>query len=611
MGKVPGGFFAWAVLAAALALAFFPVVAGKQTLLPHQPGVMSDGPYLYPGPRPIPAVFDPASSALNDLPVTRLISEYWRRGKPPLWNPYVGCGAPILAKLDSASCSPMRLPLYLYPVPAVWNAFYLGRLLLAGGLTFHLGRALGLAAVPALGAGIAYMLGGYLVLSLNLHHLDVDVVLPGLLLAVDRLIAVPSILALAGCALFFWQMCLGNNPQPLVVGFLFMAALAALRMARLPAKTARRRGILVALGLAAGGAGALFQWLPFMEFLSRAWHAHVPGGARSAAGSLPLSSALDLPGFWAAKWCDPPAFYYAGLLVCLLACAGAARLIGMRGAPSRAGRDAVALLAVVVALELAKIFGAPGLGALAFLPVIGNVWLVKYAAPLFLSLALLAGFGIAAAASRLAPRSPSLQAVIQTALVLLVWGELALLRPGPHPGTHDPLRPAPYINWLIAKQARDPDARVCGIGNVLMPNMATAFHLRDVRIEASLIDREQRRLLFDGLSAPKPAKLATFVTVDRIDSARVRLLRRLGVRYLIAEKGWSPPADLAGCFTTDYDEEVRIFRLSGAGKFPGFAPRGARWFSIGLWASLVLGPGFLAAGMVMLGRGKGTRPKTS
>ena len=77
----------WLAIGALLALTFLPVVLGRQTLLPHHPGVMPDGPYGYPGPRPRPAVFDPAASAIKDVPLTALISRFWRRGEAPLWNP--------------------------------------------------------------------------------------------------------------------------------------------------------------------------------------------------------------------------------------------------------------------------------------------------------------------------------------------------------------------------------------------------------------------------------------------------------------------------------------------------------------------------------------------
>ncbi|MEK7765200.1 MAG: hypothetical protein AAB368_03080, partial [bacterium] len=81
---------AWVLLGALLAAAFLPVVAGRGTLLPIQPGVLPDGPWDYPGPRPRAAVFDPAASALSDLPLTALASRAWRAGALPFWNPFAG-----------------------------------------------------------------------------------------------------------------------------------------------------------------------------------------------------------------------------------------------------------------------------------------------------------------------------------------------------------------------------------------------------------------------------------------------------------------------------------------------------------------------------------------
>src|SRR6185503_14854866 len=97
-------------LGAVLAVAFFPVVAGRQTLLPIDAGVMPDGPWGYAGPRPAPAVYDPAASAIKYVPVTALVSRLWRRGELPFWNPYCGGGVPLWANGEAFACAPLRLP---------------------------------------------------------------------------------------------------------------------------------------------------------------------------------------------------------------------------------------------------------------------------------------------------------------------------------------------------------------------------------------------------------------------------------------------------------------------------------------------------------------------
>ena len=571
----------WLALGALLAAAYMPVVAGRQTLLALDAGVMPDGPYGYTGPRPAPAVFDPAASAIKYVPYMKPASESWRRGEVPFWNPYNGGGVPFWANGEAFACAPLRGPLYVSPTPAVWNAYYLGRLLLAGGLTFSLALALGLAWLPAVTAGAAYMLGGYVVLGLNLFHLDVDAVLPGLLLALEMLLRRRSHAAFALAGLASWVMCLGGSQQALVADLILAAAWVLVR--------GRGRGARLRAGwaVACGAAGALPHWLPFAELLSRAHHLHGEGSLRAGAAVLPLASLSCLPGPWAAVAGAPP-FYYMGGAVGLLALAGG-WLAWAR--PDRAA-PAFRLLGVAAAAELAVIFVAPVAGLVGRLPLLGLVWWAKYAAPLFLGVALLAGYG----AGRLAGRRLGMAGL----LALAVCAELVALRPGPFPAPHDPLRPAPYIGWLQARLAREPGWRICGVGNVLMPNMAAAFRLPDVRLEDTLIDRDQYRILFDGLSAPKPPRLSMFITLDAMDARRLATLRGLGVRYLLSARDWRPPASVASALSRVYRDEIAIWRVSGAKSFAGFPERGRRWFRAGCLAGGILGPGLLLAGLLLL-----------
>jgi len=582
----------WVLLGVLLAAAFAPVVAGRQSLLALDAGVMPDGPYGYDGPRPVPAVLDPAASAIKYVPYTKLVSDMWRRGEVPFWNPYNGCGVPLWANGEAFACAPLRLPLYVSPSPAVWNAYYLLRLWLAGGLALSLALGLGLGFLPALSAGAAYMLSGYLVMGLNLFHLDVDVLLPGLLLALDRLCRSRSRVAFAGAAAFAWAMCLGGSQQALLVDLVLAAAWVLVRAG---GRAALVRAVLAA---ACGAVGALPHWLPFLELLRRSYHLHGIEGLRTGASVLPISSLTALPGPWASAAAGAVPFYYAGAAVCALAIAGAWLAWGAapRSAAGRMTAIAFRILAVAALLELAKIFGAPGSGLVGSLPVAGLVWWGKYTAPLFLALAMLAAYAI----ERLTTGSTRAVPWTRLALVAAVAAELVWLRPGPHPAPHDPLRPAPYIGWLQERIAREPGWRICGVGTVLIPDMAAAFRLPDVRLEDTLIDRDQYRLLFDGISAPKPPRMSMFITLDALDRRRLDSLRGLGVRYLLAARDWRPAASVAPALGRVYDREIAIWRVSGAKPFAGFPERGRGWFRAGCIAGATLGPGLLLAGLVLL-----------
>ena len=577
------------VLGLLLAITFLPVTTGRQSLLPIQSGVLPDGPFGYTGPRPAPAVFDPAASAIKYYPLTKYASECWKQGALPFWNPFAGGGTPLLANAENFALAPLRLPLYASPTPAMWNAWWLARLLLAGGLAFLLALRLSLPFLPALTAGTAYMLSGYMVLSLNLFHLDVDIILPGFLLALDILLVTPSRTAFLASTAAWWLMCLGGSQQALAVDFVLALAWAAVRLARIPQIKRSATVRLVGLVLAAGIAGAMVHWAPMFELMFRSHHLHSAGSGRSGIAAIPPSSMLNLPGNWAATGNSIP-FYYAGLSVLLLAVFGA--ISAWRG--KSAGRGPFLLLSGTVVVELAKIFGFPGFAILGSLPLFELVWWVKYCAPLFLALALLAGFGAGALTAMSGRKSSEFAAVV---ILALVWGELTLLRPGPHAAPHDPLTPAPYVQYLQKQQALAPDKYLCGIGTAFMPMTATAFHLKDIRMEDTLIDGDQYKTLYEGFSAPKAPRYSMFMTLDTLDRRRLEILRKLGVRWLVAEPGWKPLPALAGQLEPGYQGEMNVWLVSGSRVFHGFPPRGKTAFLLGLWITLLITPGLVMAGL--------------
>lgn len=584
--KVAAG---WVVLAGLLAAAFWPVVVHRQTLLPLQALVHPDGPWGYRGPRPAPAYADDAGSALVDVPVTALVSDEWRHGRIPLWNPYQGAGAPLLASPVMMACSPMRALLYWSPTPRAWDLFYLARLLVAGGWTFTLCLLLGMGFVPALVGGVAYMLSGYLVWNLNMSHLDVEVWLPGLLTGYELLRsgAPRSGFLLASAA--GWQMALGGNPQALLLDGLLAAGWLLVRVRSMPSAGRSRVAVAAALACGVSAGAALFHWLPFLEFFRRAHHIHVPGGSRSSSAFEPPRALLSLLGGWAMERWHAPYFCHAGVGVLVLAAvAGAASL-------ARRGSALQRYLAAVVVLELAKIFGVPLVNAACRLPVLEMVWFVKYVAPLVLALAILAGGGAATAAAY-APRR--LRGAARCVLLAVVWGELAWLRPGPHPAPHDPLSPPPYIGWLSERVRLEPGIRVCGLAGALLPNAGSAFRLPDVQLLEALVDERQFDRLRRTLSTDGAGGNEMSLILWNLPARRVTALAGLGVRYLVTRPAWRPETGSGSSLTRVYHREVAIWRLSGTRRFEGFAQRGRRAFAFGLWASGVVGLGVLVVGVL-------------
>jgi hypothetical protein len=362
-----------AILAVVLAAAFAPVFLRQATLVPHAPGVFHDGPSDY-GTAPPLSVQDPWASVWMEMPLARLVREEVREGRPPLWNPHTACGMPLAAGLHAQAFSPVRWPLFLNPRPEFWDLFFLARLLAAGLLAALLCRHLGMGPPAALAGGCGYMLGGYLIAYLNVFHLDVDVFMPGLILCLARTAAGAGVGWSVGAALIWAQMLLGGNPQAAAVDFGF-AVLFVFVLTRRQGGWIRQMtplGWLVPVLIGSALAAPLL--LPFAEFFKSAFHVHQENvGAWWGGTILPWQGfpAVVVPTSFGPVF-KPQGFAvqallpYMGLSVPLLAVQG----IGW-GSP--VARRVSWLLAAVVVLELAKIYGVPPLSWLGRLPGLGLI----------------------------------------------------------------------------------------------------------------------------------------------------------------------------------------------------------------------------------------------
>jgi len=100
---------------------------------------------------------------LQFVPWQRMAAEMWRAGHLPLWNPLVGCGAPLAANYQTAAFYPLNALYLLLPaeIALSWTtAFHLA---LAGWGMYAWGRAVGLDRFPALIGALALEGSGFLV----------------------------------------------------------------------------------------------------------------------------------------------------------------------------------------------------------------------------------------------------------------------------------------------------------------------------------------------------------------------------------------------------------------------------------------------------------------
>jgi len=100
---------------------------------------------------------------LQFVPWQRMAAGMWRAGHLPLWNPLVGCGAPLAANYQTAAFYPLNVLYLLLPaeVALSWTTAF--HLTLAGWGMYRWGRAVGLDRFPALIGALALEGSGFLV----------------------------------------------------------------------------------------------------------------------------------------------------------------------------------------------------------------------------------------------------------------------------------------------------------------------------------------------------------------------------------------------------------------------------------------------------------------
>ena len=207
------------------------------------------------------------------LPNAEFAARRLASGQLPLWNPQQGLGAPFLATLQAGVFYPPNALHALLPSPAAFVVLAAAHLALAVVLAGLLAGAFGAGALGSAVAGVAY--GASLQVVVGIWSPPVLYTVawaPGVLLAVDRVIAGPSVargVALAGVVAL-----------SLLAGWAYAFAIVALGAALyagglLAAGALRGRGsplralAVLALGGLAGVALAAPQLLPTAELLSR------------------------------------------------------------------------------------------------------------------------------------------------------------------------------------------------------------------------------------------------------------------------------------------------------------------------------------------------------
>jgi hypothetical protein len=400
------------ILALILNAVFLPALWGGRTLLASAwsvPSVMPTGAYHQGSAPPHFALSpDPGAPGWTLEPWIKVISEqYLNERNVPLWNPYNAYGTPLAAAMQPQPFFPLTALLSLEPAPWTYDLFVIARLFLAGVLTFLFAR-LFLDFAASLFAAISFMLSGYFIIYVDMPHLSVEVLLPGLFLTFELLLRKNSWPTLAGAALAVCLCVLGGMPES---SFLIISFGCIYVVFRLLQSTEFRSQILsrasrFGAALLLGFALSAFLLLPFVEFMGHAHDTHQPGNLHGGVSGLAFDGdwRIAISYFFpflfgpthAAIFGDPWGGMrgYWGVLPLLFSTVAVLGLVRRRSVPSDPRKALTAFFFVSLALMLLKRFGDPLVQWIGQLPIASLVVFVKYQEPLMaFCVAILAGIG--------------------------------------------------------------------------------------------------------------------------------------------------------------------------------------------------------------------------
>lgn len=192
-----------------------------------------------------------------------------RQGRLPLWNPWVGCGAPHLANGQSAVFDPFNMLGYLGTFPEAHAWLAAGRLLAAGLGMFLLASAWGLGGWGRWFAGLAFPFSGFLMVWLLYPVTNSAIWLPWGLLATHHLLEQPTGRRLGLLALVVGLVLLGGHVQTAAHVLLAMGLYAVWQLWKKTADKRWRAAACWGLAVTLGVMFAAIEVVPLGFYLSR------------------------------------------------------------------------------------------------------------------------------------------------------------------------------------------------------------------------------------------------------------------------------------------------------------------------------------------------------
>ena len=227
-------------------------------------------PPQYQGKKPLNIFnIDLGTPAFYEVPVNKLAGSMYLKGEFPLWNPYQGCGTPLLAQYSSRVLFPYQILEDISPY-WLWDYFILGRLLISGFFTFLFLRLLGLNFFSSFLGGIFYTFSGSFVWFINLEQFtNVAMALPIFIYCLERLYKFNNYQEAFLLSLALFLVMAGGQPE-IALYVLFLGGVYYLFRARFSLDK-YPKFILACL---LGSGFSLPLLIPFLEFTRYYFTAH-------------------------------------------------------------------------------------------------------------------------------------------------------------------------------------------------------------------------------------------------------------------------------------------------------------------------------------------------
>jgi hypothetical protein len=214
-----------------------------------------------------------ADALLYWIPLLREAAAQWRAGAPPLWNPYQGLGAPLLAVQQVGAAYPLNALYLVLDVGRAWWLTGLMHHLIAAVGMFGFCRVLELSRPAALVGAVMYAFTA-LFIGRYTHQPELICLawLPVLFACAEWLVSEPSFVAVVRLAVVLALQIVGSYPGIFIHSVLLLGGYLGMRIID-RMRSSPRAALHAAAAAAAAGTLALamtaFQWLPTLELMQR------------------------------------------------------------------------------------------------------------------------------------------------------------------------------------------------------------------------------------------------------------------------------------------------------------------------------------------------------